>query len=321
MLHRTEKKELFPQEIRIPHASVSSNTEKLTPVFLLCALTAIVAVWAVLARIRFFGFELLVLAACILFIMSIIYARLLKNRRLPETFYYLVLWKALGAVSLSLTYMCAISNFPLYDEQLLSIDRILGFDWLRYYSFLTKNATISGILRIGYYSLTSQIIFSIVFFSFSRRYDRNSELFCTSLISLVITSVISGFFPAAGTFYHYGIDLSRAIHLHDYFALRSGSISNFEIFRMKGIITFPSFHTTSAILLIYAYRGTNMFLLVLLLNVLMLLSTPIFGGHYLVDMLGGIAVAYFSILITDNARAYASRKFAIDIRPELQARA
>lgn len=55
----------------------------------------------------------------------------------------------------------------------------------------------------------------------------------------------------------------------------------------------PSYHTTIALLLIHAYRQLRLFRWVLALNILMLISTPINGGHYLVDMLGSGVVTVF----------------------------
>ena len=60
----------------------------------------------------------------------------------------------------------------------------------------------------------------------------------------------------------------------------------------------PSYHTVLAILIIYAYRGCRrLFTLALVLNGVMLLSLLSEGGHYLIDLIAGGAVAVVTIAI------------------------
>ena len=69
-------------------------------------------------------------------------------------------------------------------------------------------------------------------------------------------------------------------------------------FEMKGLVTFPSFHAALALLLVYAslpLRGVVVVSYVI--NMLMLVSTPANGGHYLVDVLSGLAIAWHSIAV------------------------
>jgi membrane-associated phospholipid phosphatase len=66
----------------------------------------------------------------------------------------------------------------------------------------------------------------------------------------------------------------------------------------EGIVTFPSFHATLAIILTYAVRHYRWALAVIApLNCLMILAIPTVGGHYLVDLFGGAAVAGLAILL------------------------
>jgi membrane-associated phospholipid phosphatase len=69
-----------------------------------------------------------------------------------------------------------------------------------------------------------------------------------------------------------------------------------DLFHLNGVLTFPSFHAASAIL--YAWGAWPIRWLrpfSLLGNGAMLLSTPIGGGHFLVDVLAGIVVATAAI--------------------------
>ena len=101
------------------------------------------------------------------------------------------------------------------------------------------------------------------------------------MLSLIITAVVSGILPAAGTFSYFGVGLDHAVHLPHLFALRDGTMSDFYIDEDTGIVTLPSYHTVIAILVTYVYRNSKFFLPFGAINGLMLLSIPSQGGHYL----------------------------------------
>jgi membrane-associated phospholipid phosphatase len=71
----------------------------------------------------------------------------------------------------------------------------------------------------------------------------------------------------------------------------------------EGIVTFPSFHATLAIIMTYAVRRYRWALAVFgSLNCLMILAIPTVGGHYLVDLFGGAVVAGLAILLVPLIR-------------------
>jgi membrane-associated phospholipid phosphatase len=60
----------------------------------------------------------------------------------------------------------------------------------------------------------------------------------------------------------------------------------------------PSFHTILGVLFAYALRHVRyIFSFSVALNLVMIASTPTQGGHYLADLLGGLAVAAATIAI------------------------
>ena len=67
---------------------------------------------------------------------------------------------------------------------------------------------------------------------------------------------------------------------------------------MQGIVTMPSYHTVMAVLLTYAFRGTGLVGYgIATLNAVMLISIPPIGGHYLVDVIAGAALALGAIAV------------------------
>ena len=96
--------------------------------------------------------------------------------------------------------------------------------------------------------------------------------------------------------------------LRDLLALRAGGPWHFELSAMQGIVTMPSYHTVMAVLFTYAFRRTGLVGYgIATLNLVMLLSIPPIGGHYLVDMLAGGALALGAIAVQRAPRHGVSR--------------
>lgn len=82
--------------------------------------------------------------------------------------------------------------------------------------------------------------------------------------------------------------------LSDLMQIRSGL--GRHVLRPSGIIAFPSFHCASAILNIWAvWQVRALRLPFLALNLVMIAATPLIGGHYLSDLIGGTIVAAVTI--------------------------
>ena len=80
-------------------------------------------------------------------------------------------------------------------------------------------------------------------------------------------------------------------HLNDFFALREGRFTEFHLSKMEGIITFPSFHCVLAVLTAWALWPLRWLgPLAAAFNALVLVSTIPQGGHYLADILSGMAI-------------------------------
>lgn len=219
-----------------------------------------------------------------------------RSKAIADMGYYAAMWIAFTVLGVIFTYLMANSRLPLFDDQFAQFDAAIGFDWLRWHRFLASVPYANTLLYMAYSSLLLQIVLSVMYFSHIGQSRRNAELLWNAFISLLLTGVLSAFFPALGAFHYFQTDLPQAVHLPHLLALRDGSMRVFPLNQMQGIIAFPSFHTVMAILFTYAFRGRGVwFLLIGLLNLLMLLSTPTLGGHYLVDMLFGALIAGLAI--------------------------
>jgi hypothetical protein len=266
----------------------------------LAALSIINYFWAGYLGLTFTNPEYCITAVSALVSMSLLcYGIFGHNSRVAEMMRYQALWIATLPVGLAFTYLLASLSFPPIDRELDHFNKALGFDWLSWYDFVNAHSAVKFVLVAAYASMVLQIHFSIIYFSYREESDRSNELWWTGLISLVITSIVSGILPAVGTFEYYGVgDAQHGVHLKHLYALRDGTLRSVSLYDMKGIITLPYYHTVLAILLTYIYRNQRGVLsIVLPLNLLMLIAIPSEGEHYLGDMLAGGAVAALSIWV------------------------
>jgi membrane-associated phospholipid phosphatase len=79
-------------------------------------------------------------------------------------------------------------------------------------------------------------------------------------------------------------------------------LRHLDLFGLGGIVTFPSFHAASAVLYAWALWPVRwMRPIVVLAFTAMLAATPINGGHYLIDIIAGTAIAILAIAAARRA--------------------
>jgi membrane-associated phospholipid phosphatase len=77
-----------------------------------------------------------------------------------------------------------------------------------------------------------------------------------------------------------------------FLGLRDGTVHTVYGLNSEGIITFPSLHAALGVLFPAAlWRVRKLRWIALTLNGLLLLATPVYGSHYMVDVAAGILVA------------------------------
>jgi membrane-associated phospholipid phosphatase len=204
-----------------------------------------------------------------------------------------------------ITYISAAANLPMMDANLLYLDRMLGLDWRTYFSFIYERPRLINAVVLGYSTISLPVFGIPLVLGVTRHYRRLQEFTLAFGLALIVTTIISVFVPAIGTYDQLGIKPDPAIftpgsyldQLRDLPALRDGSLREIDMKALAGIITFPSFHAAAAVLFLWALWGVWwMRPLALIANGAMLLATPIGGGHYFVDVFAGVAVAVISIV-------------------------
>jgi membrane-associated phospholipid phosphatase len=238
-----------------------------------------------------------------------------RSDRLADAGYYITLWLLFSTLACILTYIAARLDLPLRDLQFTHFDELLSFDWGRWTTFVASHKRFELLLAFAYSTILPQTIGSVIYFAHIRRPDRNDDLLWTTMVAAIITTAVFGLLPALGPrFKGQYVDWSATLA-----AIRDGSASTFSLQHLQGVIAFPSFHTVAAILLIYSHRPpVPSFGLMLVLNLLMLLSTPSEGQHYLVDVVAGSVVAAISaaaVRLATRPRAHLSRESVAPAAP------
>jgi membrane-associated phospholipid phosphatase len=138
---------------------------------------------------------------------------------------------------------------------------------------------------------------SLCWFSATNRTQRGREFMMITLLSMIPTVWALHTIPALGPLVDFGVT-DRAPHVQTLLALRAGLLSR-DIRQDAGFVCMPSFHTIWALSLIWTHRDSRWTLpIVAPLNFVMLISLLSEGGHYLVDLIAGVAVAIGAIIVT-----------------------
>ncbi len=235
-------------------------------------------------------------AFCVL--VSFVYRKLRPAPPIARLASYAALWIVFTAVGCIFTYLAASVSRPLIDGYLTSFDHSLGFDWIEWSNDVHRYVLLTGILRAAYDSLGLQIVVSIIVLSFGPGPDRNAELLLGAILSLTLTAVISAVWPTLGPWTPFNDRYASSddlLNARDVLTMRAGGSPSFALARLRGIVTFPSYHTVLAILFAYAHRGRWSFPVLLVINCLMIASIPSEGGHYLSDVLAGAGLAVVAI--------------------------
>lgn len=215
-----------------------------------------------------------------------------------------------------LNYLSMSLALPMADDLLDSWDRALGIGWHAYAEWLSRHPDILPYISLSYELTIPSVALVFVALVFLGRLERAKEFAALLFLAALLTVCVSGLFPAEGAMVRYGDD-----HLLASFGPRAG-VYHMEALRtvreskdivlsfadLPGLATFPSFHTIVGLLIAYACRDSLIsFVPASILAGAMLLATPVYGGHYFIDVIAGcmvaaaLATAYATVKTPDHA--------------------
>jgi len=234
-----------------------------------------------------------ILVAVVAFHAPFAFRRYRHDARLRSTAQAANLLIVFMAAAGTLSYLVVSTNAPLVDASLAAWDRALGFDWPAVAAWLQARPGLAAPLHAAYASGIPQIVVVVLFLGLTARPAQLEAFLRLFIVATLATVALSGLFPAAGSWKHFAAaaPLADLASLSHFEPLRDGRLRDIPLREMQGLISIPSLHTVLAVLLVHAVRGTPLLPVFALLDAAMIVSTPVDGGHYLVDVLAGALLA------------------------------
>jgi hypothetical protein len=212
----------------------------------------------------------------------------------------------LGAVS---TYPLAADTRGSIDPLLQQIDQALHFDWLTLYRTVADHRSLQLLGTAAYQSIFITPALILGHFAWADKRAEARGFLVSFWLAAIVSLALFRYIPAVGplaTLWHGPIPYLPESGLYEADllpALRDHVLHEVDLGTLRGLVSAPSFHTVSAVLYIAAgWRIARLRWTVVVLNVAMLLSTPIEGTHYLADMLAGAGVAIAALGIVGVLR-------------------
>jgi hypothetical protein len=218
---------------------------------------------------------------------------------------FLVFFSA--AANLLNNYLLTVAGARI-DARLDAADRALGFDWYRLMLAMADHPVLNGVLFHAYNLALPQIALVLVALAWRGKAEK-AYRFCIAVAAgALVTIFLWALHPAFGAMSLYTLPADVAGKLVLSLTCEFGKAQVGLLRNGPGYITldglhgsligFPSYHGALALILIwYARSLPRLFWPLLLLNTLVLVATPVQGGHHLVDVLAAFPVAALAIFL------------------------
>lgn len=200
-------------------------------------------------------------------------------------------------------------NFSFTDQLLDNADRLLGLSWLGYVRWIDRHPQLLRLMMIAYKNLTLVSLLATAYIVFGYGRERLFEFIRLVFITAIICSSIGSLFPSNGTMHFYELPQnmfkfvsvkSGTYHVAFLEKLRSIEGYTFDMLNLPGLTAFPSYHTAVGIAIIICCRGFGILsFFAFFYSILMIMATPLFGGHYFVDLIAGAMITVFTWLVMD----------------------
>jgi hypothetical protein len=196
------------------------------------------------------------------------------------------------------------------DAELDAVDRALGFDWYRTMLAMADHPVVNGWLFRIYNVALPEIALMVVALACTGKVDKTYR-FCIAIAAgALITIAIWAWHPAFGAMSLYTLPPDVAHKLVLSLTCEFGKAQVALLQNGPGFISlndplhgsligFPSYHCALALIIAwYARSFPRLFWPVLALNAMILVSTPVQGGHHLIDVIASFPVAALAIFLS-----------------------
>lgn len=212
-------------------------------------------------------------------------------------------------------YLLLPVTFGPFDHILANVDSYFGFYWPDIMALATHYPLFTLLMKWAYMSTMIQFALLVAILGLSGR-TRDLHVMITSVtITATLTICFWGIFPTTGTTTIYEIpldvwmavnppvDRNYALELITIVKQGPSLISPKEI---RGLIAFPSYHAVLAFTAMYAARNLKVLgPIFFVINLLILPSIFVHGGHHFVDLPAGLLMFLFgTYLALKTAKKY-----------------
>ncbi len=232
------------------------------------------------------------------------------------------IFAAIALAGAMASYPVAALTAGYHDETLHRIDRFLGFDWVAAYSLVAAHPILQVLGVLAYRSIYLTPVLLLGYWALTNQRRVSNRFLFEFWLAVVVTLVLFFFMPAQGALaYLWHGDIrympdSRLCQPQLIPELRLEKVKAIDMGELCGLVSAPSFHAAAAVLYIRSgFRAGWMKWPVLAVSSSMLVATPVEGTHYLIDILIGMAVAVFVLIIVELAVASSERKQLRSILP------
>lgn len=227
---------------------------------------------------------------------------------------YYTLFMALALIGAVSSYPVAAMSQGFADAGLQRVDELLQFDWLAWYRTVVAHRSLQLLGLAAYQSIFLTPALLLGWFALTGQRRQAHRFLAAFAIAAVMTLAVYSQMPAVGPFsylWHGPIPYMPVSELWQpdlIPALRAHTLTVVDLGQLRGLVSAPSFHAASATLYIAAAQkcGPLRWWLTAI-PCAMLLSTPVEGTHYLIDLILGAGVAlvawfFATLLIRWRAR-------------------
>jgi hypothetical protein len=183
-------------------------------------------------------------------------------------------------------------GYPLADADLAAWDARMGLDWPAYERWFSAHPILSLTSGVIYSGSTLVLLIAFVLLGLLGHLRQMVRIAVAAVLTATASITLGGFFPAVGPHRFYGIDdggkafwvdtIVRVVTQQPHLIVLNGQ---------PPLTTFPSFHTTVAVLVTLAcWRIPRVGLVFALFNLYWALAIPIWGSHYFTDMIVGAVI-------------------------------
>jgi hypothetical protein len=240
---------------------------------------------------------------------AVFYSRVRREPALGATLAAAAFLIVFSAGCCLLSYLALTVAGPRIDIPLAAIDRAMGFSWTATMTLAADHRWATTLLGFAYLSVMPQIVLLILVLGWQQRPADIYGLSLALAIGALIAVAVWTLFPSFGAFSVFSLPPSVSAKLglaldgdygRDLVAMLKNGPGFISPKELRGIIGFPSYHTVQALLLIWYARNVPWLRwAALALNIAVLIATPIHGGHHLIDLIGGGAVALAAVALAD----------------------